>query len=915
MPELLSSARLQLHKDFDLRAAAAQVPYYADLGISHFYLSPIGTAVQGSAHGYDVVDPTRINPELGGEDAFRELVRVLRAYRMGAIVDIVPNHVATDLANPWWRDVLAYGRRSTFAGYFDIDWLAPAAKGKLWLPILDAPLATAIEVGKVRLAIDADSDQPALACAGQYLPLSTISLLSLLASAGLAPVVGKTRIALVSVWARAMDEPGSRAGLVGLIEWINAAPGRLHALVDQQHYRLADWRSGNDVINYRRFFDIGSLIALAVEREEVFRAVHALPLRLIAEGLVDGLRIDHVDGLSYPGRYLKRLRRAVDAVSGQRPEGVPRHVTLHVEKILASTEVLRADWPVQGTTGYEFMDQACAVLHDPAGAPALRRAWHDIGGRPTDFGDEEGLAREEMLDGSLQAEFAACIRAWAALAHSHGATADITPHALGQVLGGVLGHMPVYRSYLDGSLPQEADREVLMQALVAAGTSSGRGDVAAQLRIWLLETTLRQLKPGLDRHRMRLAWRRFEQTTAPLNAKSVEDTGFYRYGVLLSRNEVGSDPRHIALAPAAFHAAMQRRARDWPRSLSATATHDHKRGEDARARLALLSERPDAFVAKASRWIARWREREKAAPDAPEVWPGDMWMLVQTILAAWPLELRSDDARGMASFAARLVQWQRKALREAKLRTSWTAPDEAYETACVALVTECLTDDSAHALRSELGDAARELDAAGALNSLAMTVLRLVAPGIPDLYQGTEYWDQSLVDPDNRRPVDYALRRASLDEPSDVQTLLRTYRNGRIKQWTIARMLRLRHAHPDTFLRGDYRPLHIGGEAARHALAFVRTHGAHRCIVVVPRLCAGWVDPCGAPHVPANRWKDTFVRLIGDDAACTYRDVFMGNELVVLHDRLLLADLLGPWSVAVLESTLISPDDRHDQRS
>ncbi|WP_049621060.1 malto-oligosyltrehalose synthase [Frateuria defendens] len=897
MPELRATARLQLHRGFGFADATDQVPYYAALGVSHLYLSPIATARSGSGHGYDAIDPTRINPELGGEPGFHELVRALRRHGMGCLLDIVPNHVAADTANPWWRDVLALGRGSAYAGHFDIDWDAPGGDGRLLLPVLGGGLGEALREGTLTLEIDPDERGLAFALGGQRYPLSAAGLRRLFAHAGLdAPPPGAGRADLCRRLEQTLASPALlhlETALRRLNEDARRGGAALRELLDLQHYRLAWWRRGNDEINYRRFFDIGGLAALRVERPAVFEAVHALPLRLVAEGLVDGLRLDHIDGLAAPGPYLRRLRRRLDAAAAARPTPLHGPVPLYVEKILAHGEALPADWPVDGSTGYDFMDQAAAVLHDGAGEAPLRLAWAACADE-AGFARTARQARRELLAGGLHAEHAACTRAWHALARGEADGAEFSAHALGRALTEVLEQLHVYRSYLGPAAPTLGDRAALDHALAAAARH-GDPDLAearSWLRRQLLERTLRGAPPGPPRIRLREARRRFEQLAAPLNAKAVEDTAFYRYGVLLSRNEVGADPRHVALSPVAFHETVQRRAARFPHALLATATHDHKRGEDTRARLAVLSERADWFAEHAADWIARLHAI--AAVD-----PADLWMLLQTLLAAWPLELDADDAPGLAAYAGRLAAWQLKALREGKRRSRWTTPDAVYETACRALLDTLFATPGFAPLRRELAAAARSLDAPGALNGLAQCTLRLTVPGVPDLYQGTERWDLSLVDPDNRRPVDYALRRAGPPPDADPAALLRGYRSGAIKQWLIARLLGARHRHPALFAEGGYTPLALHGRHAARALAFARRHGDEHWLVVVPRLVAPLLTACELPQVPPAAWADTALAL-PDDVPCTWRELCTGSVRHGGAGSLALGHLLERWPLAVL---------------
>jgi len=854
MTELTATVRLQLHRGFDLHAAARQIPYYARLGISHAYLSPIATARAGSTHGYDVIDPGTVNPELGGEAALATLVETLHEHDMGAILDIVPNHMAADTANPWWCDVLEHGRESRYAAFFDIEWDAPDTDGRLWLPVLAEPLDTLLAKGGLSMAPD-EQGKWQLAYGPTRFPLSPSSQ-------------------------RLLHEEGLTAGT-------------LRRALDLQHYRLAWWRSSGDVVNYRRFFDIDGLAALAMNRNDVFAAVHALPLRLIAQGWIDGLRIDHVDGIARPRWYLRRLRREVEAARHRRGGDSP--VTVHVEKILADKETLPASWPVDGSTGYDFMDKVGALLHNPVAQPMLARKWQHCSGRSTHFCNEERHARVEWMRGGLRTDLARCMRQWRAylaITPEHG---DITPAAVERAVTQVLEHLPVYRSYLGPGKPSRADRKALTHAFDKADTCAHPDDrhVRAWLRHQLLEVVLRELDPDARRH-LRRARQRLEQLAAPLNAKAVEDTAGYRYGVLLSRNEVGSHPDRFALSIDGFHRAMAHRATHFPRSLSATATHDHKRGEDTRARLAVLSEQPAPWVEHLTRWTDVLRHR------CPGPCAGDVAMLLQTAVAAWPLQLRCDDDEALAAYGERLEAWWLKALREARLHTRWTAPDERYETRAQALVRRLFGDPAMADLRDDIGRAAHGLDVPGALNGLIATTLRLTAPGVPDLYQGTEWWDQSLVDPDNRRDVDYAARVASLATDTPVDRLLVDFRHGAIKQRLIANLLALRHKTA-LMQYGDYRPCRVTGVAIGHVVAFERRLGDECLIVAVPHLCAAWLDRKEIPRIPADRWG--LERLLVDDDISQHDlvDVLTNQQLSSDDETTwLLSKRFSTWPVAVI---------------
>lgn len=712
-----ATQRLQFHKGFTFADADALVPYFAELGISHLYASPITTARKGSMHGYDVVDPTRINPELGGEDGLKRLVDTLKQNGMGLIIDIVPNHMAATLENAWWADVLAHGRASRYARSFDIDW---DADGKAFLPWLTRPVAEAEASGEIdRL------DLP---------------------------------------------KPGA--------------------------YRLGWWRTAGDRINWRRFFDINDLVCLRMEDDETFERVHGLVFRLHAEGTIDGVRVDHVDGLADPAGYCRKLRQRLGAAY------------LVVEKILLGGETLSTGWQCDGTTGYDFMDEVSAVQHAPAAAVPLAATWATLSGRSAVFATEEQAARREILARSFGAQLEACVSSFA----EDSPVADVSRPALRRALVELLVHFPVYRTYATAAERPATDEAFLAKAVTGAKETGLAGDR------WVLDLLHRWFRdPALSAEPLR----RFQQLSAPIAAKSVEDTAFYRYGRLLSRNDVGFDAHRFASTPADFHVSMKRRQAEAPRAMLATATHDHKRGEDVRARLAVLSEMPDRW----SRTLQAWTQR------ITPLHADDAAMLLQMIVGAWPLDLELDDSAGRAAFTKRLVGWQEKALREAKLRSDWSDPNEAYEAAARDFVTHLVAEDGHLKLITDIFAFIQSIAAAGAVNGLSQLVLKLTAPGVPDLYQGTEYWDFSLVDPDNRRPVDFSARERSLGKTS-LAAALASWRDGRIKQLVAHRLLALRRARPGLFAAGSYEPI----DAGDHIVAFRRRHGADTLSVAVPRL-------------------------------------------------------------------------------
>ena len=747
--------RLQFHADFTFADAEALVPYLDRLGISHIYASPITVAAPGSMHGYDVVDPTRINPELGGEDAFGSLVARLRAHRMGVVIDIVPNHMGVaGGANAWWNDVLARGAASEHAAVFDVDFSQPIV-----LPVLGTPLPEAIRADALSV-----EEHDGRWCVIAY---------------------GEHRFPL-------RDEDQAVATMLPLPE-----------LLERQHYRLAWWRVANDELNWRRFFSINELAGVRIEDPAVFEKTHALYFRLYADGLIDGVRVDHVDGLTDPAGYCRHLRSRLDALP--RPsDAPPGPAWIVVEKILAAGEAMPADWGVDGTSGYDFMEQAAALLHDEAGAVPLGALWHDVSDRPADIAPEELLARQQLLAWQFTGQLESCVRAFVSLARTAPAAEGITTAMLRRAIERLLWVFPVYRTYGTGTDAPATDATIRAQARarVAPHVPPGEWAVVDLVLSWLAGEASGDLTLAAD------AVRRFQQLSAPIAAKALEDTAFYRYGRLLSRNDVGFDAGAMALSIEEFHRAMADRAAHWPRAMLTTATHDHKRGEDTRARLAVLSALP-----------ARWREvvaewEDIARPITPAIARADLYMLFQSLLGAWPAGQQVD-----AAFADRIVAWQTKALREAKLRSSWEAPDERYEAQAEAAV-RALVGHPPFVLAIE--DFLAEIAPAAARNTLAQVALRCTMPGVPDLYQGNELDDLSLVDPDNRRAVDYAARMAALDAPPAKMRLLMD-------------LLAQRRAAPELFTHGSYEPAAITGNEDARIVAFERRHDGRifRCAIAL----------------------------------------------------------------------------------
>lgn len=920
MKPFTASIRLQFHKDFTLDDAVALVPYFEQLGVSHVYASPLLKARAGSMHGYDVVDPTVVNPELGGEPALRRLVAALRERQMGLVLDIVSNHMAVGGAsNPWWLDLLEWGRRSPYANFFDIQWHSPdpLLEGQLLIPFLGSDYGTALQQGDIPLRFDAEAGSIYVEHYEHRFPICPPDYASILSIAvdNRLEAMGERFGALAHDADAYAQAPALRQELANLaaegavfraLETVlklydSTTPegfDRLHRLLERQHYRLASWRTAADDINWRRFFDINELGGLRVERGEVFEATHAKIFQMVEEGLVDGLRIDHVDGLANPRAYCRKLRRRVERLLPKRPaEAKVEHFPIFVEKILGNGEQLHRDWNVDGTTGYEFMNQVSLVQHDPRGEQHLSDLWVRMSGRSADFMEEVRAGRRFVLHGTLAGDFESVAQALLQVARSDLMSRDFTLGSIRRALEALIVHYTVYRTYITPCGRPAEDEPFFAQAVEGARADLSEGDwpVLDFLVRWLGGEPWRNLPVGRRRQTLRHACVRFQQLSSPTAAKAMEDTAFYRSARLISRNDVGFDPEVFSAAPEAFHEACQLRAAAFPRNLLATATHDHKRGEDTRARLAVISERSTWYGALITHWQALASSLRGEYADGPAPSGGDEAMLYQALLGSWPLDLQADDAAGLAAYAERMQQWQQKALREAKLVSSWSAPNEAYEGACRDFLQNLLTADSTLALRQSIVSAVHVLAPAGALNGLVQATLKATVPGIPDLYQGAEFWDFSLVDPDNRRPVDYTARSEALATATDPLALLENWSDGHVKQALIAALLNIRAKEPALFLQGDYLPLEVHGEQANRVLAFARLHQGRHAIVIVPRLCSELLAE-GKLLVSDEKWGDTCVRLPENLSQLEFKGLF-SSQAVTLDKDLRMSTALKAFPV------------------
>ncbi len=800
--------------------------------------------------------------------------------------------------NPWWQDVLTWGRASPNAGVFDIDWQARggATPGKILVPTLGVPYGEALAAGDLRVVLDAEAGGFAAAYFDSRFPLQPVTSVELIR--GLLPdrFVVAFETATPATFPPVAEELRSvLAADPGLTKKLEAAAGalkaeRLHDLLEQQSYRLAHWRAGPEMGNYRRFFDIDQLIGVRVEDPAVFEATHKLILELVAEKKVDGLRVDHVDGLADPKGYLERLRRRTGEVSDGRP------CYLLVEKILGEQEELPADWPIDGTSGYEFLNVLNGVFVDLSGRPTLDRdlvpRW---AARPT-----SGPSWPRRSASSSTA------RSWpSCAARSRICTSsppptrsgrDLGPRTLHRAFCDVLAGFDVYRTYGTDRPWEESDRARLEHALAAGESGTDLEDAAA---FRFLRSVL--IGRGPADPAVAPLVRLMQQLSGPVMAKSLEDTSFYRWHRLVALNEVGGEPHVFGRRASDLHAANAARARHWPLSMLATATHDTKRGEDTRLRIDVLSELAPTWSAEVEAWAGLNRHLVQEGPNCSMPDGPTQYLFYQTLVGVWPLDPSALDAPGLAALADRAAAYFQKAVREAKEHTSWTRPDEAYESALEAFVRGALDPEQSEGFLARFAGFVAGVEVPGAVNGLAQTLLKLTSPGVPDIYQGTERWDQSLVDPDNRRPVDFAARATALDDTGDWGDLLGGWRDGRIKQRLIERTLALRQMLPDLFAEGGYEALEVTGGEARRVIAFARRLGGRATVTIVPRLATPLLEGCSMPLPPPERWAGTRVALPRD--AGPWREWLTDRPVTpTAGSTVALAGLLDELPVALLVS-------------
>jgi (1->4)-alpha-D-glucan 1-alpha-D-glucosylmutase len=896
---IASTYRLQLHAAFGFEAARAMVGYLDELGITHAYASPYLTAQKGSQHGYDLVDPKTLNPELGSEDDYRAWTDALRARNMGHIVDFVPNHMAAATANVWWRDVLENGQSSIFVDYFDIEWRAPkeGLRGKVLLPILGAQYGEVLEKGELvlkreggtftihywerSLPVDPATVGPMLERTAQKLArpicdprrqdLESIALgLTRLATSP-SDIRAREKEVLKRRLAICARDPQIADAIDAVVTDMNGTIGDPHsfdhldALLLEQNYRLAFWRVASDEINYRRFFEVNDLAAIRMEDPKVFADMHEKLLALVSEGKIDGIRLDHVDGLYDPAGYFGLLRGRVGGI------------WIGAEKILSANESLPEDWPIDGTTGYDWLAAVNGLLVDPRGEETFTRIYREMTGESRSFAEQVREAKRTVLRSSLASELGMLALRLERLATRDRRSRDFTLATLRRALGETITAFPVYRTYVrpDGSHTPN-DAQIVTRAIRLARKRNP--EINPSVFAFLQDQLLFE---DAEHERLEFSMR-FQQLTGPVTAKGVEDTAFYTYVRFAGLNEVGAAPEHFGVSIAQFHARNADNLAKHPRTMTTTSTHDTKRGEDVRARLAVLAEMPDVFAT----WLRDWEalakpyqtilEDETIAPSA-----SDRLLFFQTALGAYPL-------REAASFADRVATYMQKAAREAKLATSWLAPDDAYEGALAKFVHGVLGDE---ALRGDIASKAAAIATYGASNGLAQRILQIASPGIPDTYQGSETWDLRLVDPDNRTPVDYATLSALLSAIAKPSELIETFRDGRLKLQLVARALRVRREHAPIFIHGEYAPVEAGDEI----VAFTRGT-SRRLLCAATRLPWHATGNGKAPWATGPVWGDRRVAF----PAGNFRNVLDDRLVPVPTNGVLASQLFHELPVALL---------------
>jgi (1->4)-alpha-D-glucan 1-alpha-D-glucosylmutase len=944
--------RLQLNKEFNFRAATAVVPYLAALGVSHVYCSPYLKARPGSMHGYDIVDHGSFNPEIGTNEEFAAFSAELKRHGMGQVLDIVPNHMGVLGAdNAWWLDVLENGQASAYAEYFDIDWqpASPELAGRVLLPVLGDHYGLVLDRGEIVLGFDAAAGAFRVDYYDHRFPVDPQTYVTILnhvldeqALAQLPPAAvaelgglgllfenlprrDGTDAPQMERRAREKEElkqrlaallgeqPDLAAAIARTVALFNGAGGNrdaLHELLEQQAYRVAFWRVASDEINYRRFFDVNHLAALRMENPRAFEDTHRFVFDLIEQGHVHGLRIDHPDGLRDPGAYFQALQDRYARIPGavQGGEEANRPLYIVIEKIIASFEHIPETWAVHGTTGYRFANLLCGVMVDTSSESKLTRIYQAFIGKEQDFAEVAYRSRRLVLRDLMASELTVLANQLRRIASADRRTRDYTLNTLRQALAEVIACFPLYRTYVTDTV-SDVDRRYIEWAVASARRRSRTADATVFnfVRAMLLCEAPAGCSPALV-EAIRTFAGKFQQVTSPVMAKGIEDTSFYIYNRLLSLNDVGGDPETYGFTVRAFHGANADRFNQWPHAMLTSSTHDNKRSEDVRARINVLAELPALWRLHLRRWSRTNRSKKRELEGDPAPSRNDEYLIYQILLGSFPDgEL---NAAGLAAYCKRVEEYMIKAMREAKENTSWVNPNQAYEEATIDFVRALLDGRKRNLFLEKFRIVLAPLARLGLYNSLSMALLKFACPGVPDIYQGNEVWDFSLVDPDNRRPVDYAARNAALARMREMapqstlagaqlRSLIESPGDGLAKLYVTWRMLAMRREDHAVFRDGDYTPLATEGARVDHVVAFARRLKGRGVIVIAGRLY-GALSANGETLPVGEAWKDTGVMLPFLAEGTPLRHAFTGETLRAGSAGLRLSQACADFPLAVL---------------
>jgi (1->4)-alpha-D-glucan 1-alpha-D-glucosylmutase len=934
--------RIQFGTHFGFADAAAIAPYLAQLGISHVYTSPYLQARPDSKHGYDITDHNALSHELGGDSAFKDMVRAFRTNGLEHILDYVPNHMGVGGSdNPYWLDVLEWGQDSPYAGWFDIDWDSHSEylSGKLLVPFLADQYGAVLESGQVQLKFDDRSGEFSVWLYDTHkLPVTPPSYRRILGTETLelerlADEFGSVRSSRAEMRSAAAqlknrlaeyvaENEQARTALESALRRFKGKEGQLDSwaaldsLVRDQHWRPTHFRVAADDINYRRFFNISDLAGIRMELPAVFLHTHQIVLRLLLDGSLQGLRIDHIDGLYNPKEYLARLRAS----------GGPS-LFLIVEKILAARENLRDDWTVDGTTGYEFCSQVTGLLVNSAAERPLTNFYYEFTGETQSFSQIVRESKIKIMENEMGSELESLARDAVRIARQNPRTTDFTQNILRRAIEETIACFPVYRTYVDGSQKSQEDQRYIHSAIVQATRNEQELDksVFDFLERALTGELTEHSGSGFSRHSVIQFAMRAQQFSGPVMAKGLEDTAFYRYNRFIALNEVGSSPDRFGTPLAAFHKENQHRAERWPHTMLATSTHDVKRGEDARARLAALSLIPDEWIFKVLSWNRIVQSNGNGSP-TPALTRNDEYLFFQNLIATWPADLTLPctlDPDRVAQYSERVQMAMIKSVREARVHSNWISPDTQYEGAVTEFVRKALDPDRSKAFFDDFLPFQQRIAELGVRNSLVQVLLKVTSPGLPDFYQGSDLWDLNLPDPDNRRPIDFAERQNLLNnlsseapaDPAESLTCnLQNWHNGAIKLSVINELLKFRRHHSNLFAQGSYQPVPQQNESDHHLCAFFRTAGSDRCLVVAlldarlgpsdfekqKLLLAGRDVLPGGTDIPVCALEVP----IAPRSVAAWRDIFTQRTFSLTDNALDLSAVLSTLPIALLAPTI-----------